>query len=53
MLRFKGNIKFTHRITGNDIEGVREYIQLRRSNEKTAYYLKLAKLRLPATIDQI
>lgn len=24
-----------------------------RSNEKTAYYLKLAKLRLPATIDQI
>src|SRR5436190_8140784 len=27
--------------------------QLNRSNEKTAYYLKLAKLRLPATIDQI
>ena len=27
--------------------------QLNRSNEKTAYYLKLAKLRLPATIEQI
>lgn len=27
--------------------------QLNRSNEKTAYYLKLAKLRLPATADQI
>lgn len=27
--------------------------QLSRMNEKTAYYLKLAKLRLPATIDQI
>jgi DNA replication protein DnaC len=26
---------------------------LNRSNEKTAYYLKLAKLRLPATIEQI
>ncbi len=27
--------------------------QLSRSNEKTAYYLKLAKLRLPATLEQI
>lgn len=27
--------------------------ELCRANEKTAYYLKLAKLRLPATIDQI
>jgi DNA replication protein DnaC len=27
--------------------------QLSRSNEKTAYYLKLAKLRMPATIEQI
>ena len=27
--------------------------QLNRSNEKTAYYLKLAKLRLPATADQV
>jgi DNA replication protein DnaC len=27
--------------------------QLCRANEKTAYYLKLAKLRLPATIEQI
>jgi DNA replication protein DnaC len=27
--------------------------QLARSNEKTTYYLKLAKLRLPATIEQI
>ena len=27
--------------------------QLSRMNEKTAYYLKLAKLRLAATIDQI
>ncbi len=27
--------------------------QLNRSNEKTAYYLKLAKMRLPATIDQV
>ena len=27
--------------------------QLGRMNEKTAYYLKLAKLRLPATIEQI
>jgi DNA replication protein DnaC len=27
--------------------------QLNRTNEKTAYYLKLAKLRLPATIEQI
>lgn len=27
--------------------------ELNRSNEKTAYYLKLAKLRLPATIEQI
>jgi DNA replication protein DnaC len=26
---------------------------LNRNNEKTAYYLKLAKLRLPATIEQI
>jgi DNA replication protein DnaC len=26
---------------------------LMRSNEKTAYYLRLAKLRLPASIDQI
>lgn len=26
---------------------------LNRSNEKTAYYLKLAKLRMPATIEQI
>lgn len=27
--------------------------ELNRANEKTAYYLKLAKLRLPATIEQI
>src|SRR5215203_2057507 len=27
--------------------------QLNRSQEKTAYYLKLAKLRLPATVEQI
>jgi DNA replication protein DnaC len=27
--------------------------QLNRTNEKTAYYLKFAKLRLPATIEQI
>jgi len=27
--------------------------QLNRSNEKTAYYLKLAKLRLAATVEQI
>lgn len=27
--------------------------QLNRTNEKTAYYIKLAKLRLPATIEQI
>lgn len=27
--------------------------ELNRSNEKTAYYLKLARLRLPATIEQI
>ena len=27
--------------------------QLNRSNEKTAYYLKLAKLRLPANMEQI
>src|SRR5450631_1481463 len=27
--------------------------QLNRNNEKTAYYLKLAKLRLPATIEQV
>lgn len=27
--------------------------ELNRSNEKTAYYLKLAKLRLPATIEQV
>jgi DNA replication protein DnaC len=27
--------------------------QLNRTNEKTAYYLKLAKLRLPATVEQI
>lgn len=27
--------------------------QLNRANEKTAYYLKLAKLRLPAAIEQI
>jgi DNA replication protein DnaC len=27
--------------------------QLWRANEKTAYYLKLAKLRLPATLEQI
>ena len=26
---------------------------LNRSNEKTAWYLKLAKLRLPATVEQI
>lgn len=27
--------------------------ELNRANEKTAYYLKLAKLRIPATIEQI
>lgn len=27
--------------------------ELTRNNEKTAYYLKLAKLRLPATVEQI
>lgn len=27
--------------------------ELNRSNEKTVYYLKLAKLRLPATVEQI
>lgn len=27
--------------------------QLNRANEKTAYYLKLAKMRIPATIEQI
>ncbi len=27
--------------------------QLTRYNEKTAYYLKLAKLRLPATLEQV
>jgi len=27
--------------------------ELNRYNEKTAYYLKLAKLRLPATLEQI
>jgi DNA replication protein DnaC len=27
--------------------------QLNRAQEKTAYYLKLAKLRLPATVEQI
>ena len=27
--------------------------ELNRANEKTAYYLKLAKLRLPATMDQV
>lgn len=27
--------------------------ELNRSNEKTAYYLKLAKFRLPATIEQV
>src|ERR671923_987688 len=27
--------------------------ELTRTNEKTAYYLKLAKLRLPATVEQI
>jgi DNA replication protein DnaC len=27
--------------------------ELNRANEKTAYYLKLAKLRLPATLEQI
>jgi DNA replication protein DnaC len=27
--------------------------ELNRTNEKTAYYLKLAKLRLPASVDQI
>jgi DNA replication protein DnaC len=27
--------------------------ELNRSNEKTAYYLRLAKLRLPATLEQI
>ena len=27
--------------------------QLNRSNEKTAYYLKLARLRIPATIQQV
>src|SRR3982750_2907782 len=27
--------------------------ELNRSNERTTYYLKLAKLRLPATVEQI
>ena len=27
--------------------------ELNRANERTAYYLKLAKLRLPATVEQI
>ncbi len=41
-------------LEGHDL--VAQLIQsehLNRSNEKTAYYLKLAKLRLPATLEQI
>ena len=43
-----------HQLEGHEL--VAHLIQsedLQRSNEKTAYYLKLAKLRLPASIDQI
>lgn len=39
----------THQLTAHLLEAE----ELHRANEKTAYYLKLAKLRLPATIDQI
>jgi DNA replication protein DnaC len=43
-----------HQLEGHEL--VAHLIQseeLQRTNEKTAYYLKLAKLRLPATIEQI
>lgn len=43
-----------HQLEGHDL--VAHLVQseeLQRTNEKTAYYLKLAKLRLPATVEQI
>lgn len=39
----------THQLTAHLVQAE----ELQRANEKTAYYLKLAKLRLPATIDQV
>jgi DNA replication protein DnaC len=43
-----------HQLEGHElIAHLLQAEDLNRSNEKTAYYLKLAKLRLPATIEQI
>ena len=47
-------LPMNHQLESHDL--VAHLVQsedLNRSNEKTAYYLKLAKLRLPASIDQI
>lgn len=47
-------LPMNHQLEGHEL--VAHLLQaedLSRSNEKTAYYLKLAKLRLPATIEQV
>lgn len=47
-------LPMNHQLDGHDlIAQLVQAEQLNRSNEKTAYYLKLAKLRLPATVEQI
>jgi DNA replication protein DnaC len=62
-MRFKGmhqayssqlDLPFDQQLEGHDL--VAHLIQsevLHKTNEKSAYYLKLAKLRLPATIEQV
>lgn len=47
-------LPMNHQLDGHDLVAqLVQAEQLNRSNEKTAYYLKLAKLRLPATVEQI
>ena len=48
------DLPLNQQLEGHDlISHLLQSEQLNRTNEKTAYYLKLAKLRLPATIEQI
>jgi DNA replication protein DnaC len=47
-------LPMNHQLEGHELVAhLVQSEQLQRTNEKTAYYLKLAKLRLPASIDQI
>jgi DNA replication protein DnaC len=48
------DLPMNQQLEGHDLVAhLIESEQLNRYNEKTAYYLKLAKLRIPATIEQI